>query len=472
MPRKIVLFELNEVPFRIFDEYCRWRPNSTFARVLPRCAQHRTIPEEAGPLSPWITWPSVHRGVHDERHGILDFGQDLTEVDRRYPPIWQLLTRAGVRVGLCGTLHSYPPPADLRNYAFYLPDTFAAGPECFPRALEVFQAFNLRMARESGRNVDRRVAWREGLALLARAPGLGLRPATLAEAGGQLLAERVQAWRTVRRRTYQAMFSFDIFMRQLETTLPAFSSYFTNHVASSLHRYWAAVFPGEYAKMGYDPAWRRMYRGEIAWTMDKSDEFMARLVRFADRRPEYQIWVATSMGQAATVAEEVQTQLFLTDADRFMRALGFTPDQWSRRPAMLPQYSFVLAPDHAERFNDALSRLVIADRPIGFRQREAGFFSVDLGHENLQSEPPFAWSGERRIAFTELGLECVEIQDRTCMNAYHVPEGCLLIYDPVKAVARPDRPEISTLDIAPAILHDLGVAVPSYMHRPAALAPR
>src|SRR5262249_44070452 len=127
MDRKLILFELNEVPHRVVDQFCRWRPKSWLARALPRMKKFQTYAEDVAPLDPWITWPTLHRGVNDEKHGILNFGQDLREVNRQYPPVWELLAARGVKVGVCGSLHSYPMPEDLNSYAFYIPDTFAVG---------------------------------------------------------------------------------------------------------------------------------------------------------------------------------------------------------------------------------------------------------------------------------------------------------------------------------------------------------
>ncbi|HEY6563860.1 MAG TPA: hypothetical protein VIY86_05155, partial [Pirellulaceae bacterium] len=159
MGKKIVFFELNEVPYRIIDEYCRWRPKSAFARLLPKCFQYETYSEDRGHLSPWKTWPTLHRGVSNAQHFIEDFGQDLSEVDRDFPPLWRILSQNGIRTGVCGSLHTYPLPTDLSGYQFYLPDTFAAGSECFPKKLSIFQEFNLRMARESARNVSTKIPW-------------------------------------------------------------------------------------------------------------------------------------------------------------------------------------------------------------------------------------------------------------------------------------------------------------------------
>jgi hypothetical protein len=61
MARKTILFELNEVPFRVLDQFCKWQPQSALAKQLPTCFQYDTRTQEISSLSPWITWPSVHR---------------------------------------------------------------------------------------------------------------------------------------------------------------------------------------------------------------------------------------------------------------------------------------------------------------------------------------------------------------------------------------------------------------------------
>ncbi len=248
----------------------------------------------------------------------------------------------------------------MHHYAFYLPDTFAAGSECFPNRLATFQDFNLRMARDSAMNVSKKLPWQAALNVLASAPGLGLRLRTLADVGVQLVSERMQAWRKIRRRTYQAVLAFDVFMKQLSATTPDFVSFFTNHVASSLHRYWAATFPTDYEQFGFDSEWVRTFSREIQFTMEKFDDMFARLVRFVDAHPEYNLWITTSMGQAATTALPIETALFVTDAQRFMAMLGIEPSGWRRSPAMVPQFNLTIAGETIERrrtFRKALASL-------------------------------------------------------------------------------------------------------------------
>jgi hypothetical protein len=78
-------------------------------------------------------------------------------------------------------------------------------------------------------------------------------------------------------------------------------------------------------------------------------------------------------------------------------------------------------------------------------------------------------AGEVR-AVASLGLETVEIEDRSGTTAYHVPEGVLAIYDPARPPAsNGSRPEVSVLEVAPALLLTLGVDPPAYMARPSML---
>ena len=110
-----------------------------------RSRQYVTVAPDSGHLSPWRTWPSLHRGVPDDQHLISDLGQDRAAADEAYPPVWSLLHAHGASVGVCGSLHSSPPPDHMESYAFYLPDAFAADDRAHPRVLSRFQAFNLAM---------------------------------------------------------------------------------------------------------------------------------------------------------------------------------------------------------------------------------------------------------------------------------------------------------------------------------------
>ena len=382
-----------------------------------------------------------------------------------------MLHRAGVSVGICGTLHSFPVPDDIADYSFYLPDSFATEPTAFPQELAAFQEFNLTMVRASSRNVDTGIPKAAALRFLRSTPKIGIRPQTFAVLAGQLALERRKPWLSTRRRSYQSIFAFDLFAKQLAQRRPAFSSFFTNHVASAMHRYWAAGHPGDYDQLNLGDEWMARYRDEVPWAMQRVDDMLGRLVAFADTNPEYQLWVASSMGQGPTFAQPLETQLYLQDPAMFLQALGAVPaDGWSRRPAMLPAVQPADRGEYADAFEAALRDITVGGAALAYRRAELGFFSLQWGQPNLHDRPDAV-----RIAGTvrspdSLGLQIVEIEEQSDTTAYHVPHGVLAIYDPQDRKPKSvPRKEVSVLEIAPAILANFGVAQPHYMQEPASL---
>lgn len=462
---KVILFELNEVPYKVIQHFCKLYPESNLAKIFSKSKKYETYAEDKGHLSPWVTWPTVHRGVTNEKHFISDFGQDLNDQEKQYPALWNLLAKNGVKVGLFGSLHTYPLPDDLNNFSFYVPDTFAAGSECFPKKLEAFQKFNLGMARESSRVVSSKIPGGEAIKFLMKLPDMGFRFKTAADIAGQLVDERVNKWKVVRRRTYQSVIGFEIFYKQLATTKPDFATFFTNHVASSQHRYWAAAFPEDYDNLKLGREWIETYNGEIVFTMKKADEMIGRLVKFIDKNPEYSLWLLSSMGQQAVEAREIYTDLFVTNGKKFMDNFMLGADSYELRPSMVPQFNVQVHSNKRKEFEEKLSTLRINDQSIQCRQKGEGFYSLDIGFPNLdESKIKIELMGQS-IPLTHSGMENVKIQDRCGATAYHIPQGSLLIYSPAKGLNEQQLATVSTTDIAPAILRNFNVAIPDYMNK-------
>lgn len=464
--KRVVFYELNEVPRRVLEDFTRLNPGSTLARLLKQGSFYETVAEDQGVLSPWITWPTLHRGITNEKHCISDFGQDLSEVNSEFPAFTELLVRAGVRVGVFGSLHSYPLPPNARQYAFYVPDTFANGPECFPETLSAFQDLNLKMVDASGRNVSRSVLLGPAARFMMHAPGLGLRFDTVMKLSGQLVSERINSARVGRRRTSQIQIAFDLFFRQLELNKPDLATFFTNHVASSMHRYWPAKFPQDYSETDLGDEWRRTYCREIDFTMLEADCQLSRLAAFVERNDGYLLMIASSMGQAAVDASQIiRSQLYIGNFEGFMTALGVADGQWSKHRAMLPRYIFKISTDALATFRQGVNSLTINGKPLQVAELGNNIFQLKLGHENLNDDATIVRLNGQQRGLSELGLVNMPIQDETGSYAYHVPHGILIAYDPAERQGQ-DRGTISTQDIAPSLLANFGVSRPGYM-RPA-----
>ena len=88
--RNFILFELNEVPLRVVRHFAERHPGSAFARILQEGRHWTTVTPDQGHLSPWITWPTLHRGVSSADHKIAALGQDVASADRKFPPVWAI----------------------------------------------------------------------------------------------------------------------------------------------------------------------------------------------------------------------------------------------------------------------------------------------------------------------------------------------------------------------------------------------
>ena len=452
--KSMVLFELNEVPSRILKYFVEESPTSNLARFYGKFRRYETYTEDTGHLSPWATWPTLHRGITNERHLLHDFGQPLEDIDRRYPPVWKILSAQGIRTGVFGSFHSYPLPKN-ETYCFYVPDVFAPSSECSPDYLEPLQDLTLKMSRESGRNVSSSIPLKEHSAFLWSLPKAGIRLKTIISIAGQLASERTQKWKSVRRRTFQTVIAFDAFLKQLGLHKPQFATFFTNHVASSMHRYWAAAFPEDYKTFGFDQKWVNTYKGEILFAMGKADEMIGDLLEFADKN-DYRLVVASSMGQTAIENEPLETQLWVTSPQKFFDNIDL--HGWQKRPAMFPQYNFIVADEAADRTERGIQSVEVNGKKLTYR-RQGAFFSVDFGHENLKDLK--VTIGGVALGLKECGLENISIEDKSTSSAYHVPEGSLLIYDPNENGG--NRGKVSTLEIAPYILKNFHLCVPGYM---------
>jgi hypothetical protein len=467
--RRFVLFELNEVPLRVVHRFAGHHPGSAFAKMLENGRHWTTVTPDQGHLSPWITWPTLHRGVSSAQHGIAALGQDVSSIDRKYPPVWSILAAAGRKVGMFGSLHTYPPPADLGAYDFYVPDTFAAGAEAKPAELAAFQQFNLHMVDLSGRNVSGELPVKQALSFLLRSLPAGVRPATMAKIARQVASERIWRHRTARRRTIQSLLAFDLFLAQLQAKKPDAAFFFTNHVASSMHRYWPATFRGDYSATKWSDEWVKRFAGEVDYVMAEADQMLGELLTFAERNPDTIVLVASSMGQAAVdePSRQINTEVLLRDITKFLRVIGIEGG-WHRRRTMEPTYTLAFGDEAAaDACMTGLGRVKVAGYPIDHRRLDAHGIEFVLGLSNIGDEELTVTIGNRSVAPEDAGIANVPIDDEVGAAAYHIPEGIFLAYDPRLKGSRGEAAEpISTTRIAPTLLELQGIRPPAYMETP------
>ena len=454
----LLVYELNEVPWRVIDWYVRRKPSSVLGRILNQANTLTTVTRDEGELSPWTTWPTLHRGVTNSVHNIRFINQSLGEA-KDYPPVWEALQSAGKRVGLFGSLQSYPPPKVGSGYEFYVPDTFAPGPETLPHKYEAFQRFNLRQTQQDGakaKPVQFDSSSADDLLGMLRS---GLSITTCLALAGHIIRERLNPLHRSRRSVIQPLVAFDMFQDALKHSRPDFCTFFTNHVAGMMHRYWKYTFPEDF---GYEikTAEDKFHAESIGFAMDIANSQIGVLMQYVDSR-NGRLLVATSMGQEAIDRGEYLGEWRITNVPQFLKAIAWTLPVKDLL-AMQPDFNFALNSEaDAEHFLAATAVLVDANGHSIWKRAQRIGATVNLG---LAPSAAALESGEAFLASTRDAKKSLPIADigieffkRDPGTGYHQPRGALLLYGDGIA-ANDARTEVDSTAVRPAILQMMGVA--------------
>ena len=74
----------------------------------------------------------------------------------------------------------------------------------------------------------------------------GVSASTIFQIATQLIRENGARSHKAFRPALQALIGFDVFYKLLRKRNPQFTSFFTNHVAGLMHRYWRDLFPRDF----------------------------------------------------------------------------------------------------------------------------------------------------------------------------------------------------------------------------------
>lgn len=428
----VLLLEMNEIPWRMVDLYRGDRRYPHIARFFSGSRNITTVTVDEGELSPWVTWPSFHRGLGSREHGVKNLGQDPRTFSG--VPIWEEFRKRGQSIGVCGSMQSWPPK-DPGPGGFYIPDTFAHDEQCVPRFVEPFQRFNLDQVRRNGRVIGKSAGFGSNMSrLLLSLPRLGIRPGTLWAIAAQLIGERMNPARRARRPIFQSILLWDIFRKVYDPrNPPAFATFFSNHVAGVMHRYWHHVFPGDFGSRYRDE--KPVHRSTMDFAMALVDRILGVALKMAAANPRLSVVFASSMGQAAVLWENHEgIEASVPDVGALMTACGVPAASYKPLLAMVPQVA-VEIPSAGARA-DLKSVLESAATVSGkgmFRVEEIGdSLSITIrtpsradaqaGRFLLRRSPAAA---PESLGWEAAGIRMNEVEAGT---AYHIPEGVMAVY--------------------------------------------
>lgn len=459
--RRVILAELNEITWRWLQPLCAAGKLPNFAAFVREGASGSPVATEVDPhLDPWVSWTSLYTGRPQEEHGVYFLEQPPETVGA--PRVWDLAADAGRSVGLFGSIMCWPPRTDVRG--FWVPGTFSPAADTFPSQLRAIQEFNLSHTRAHCPAGKAGKVWQSARLLLRLIPQ-GLRLRTLARVGRFLVRSRLRPERAWEKVSYQPLINLDFFEKLYRQHQPDLATFHTNHVAHYQHRFWRYADPAPFLAPP-SPEDCRKFGPSIEFGYQVADEVLGRLWKLADANTV--VVVASGLGQQPYVKDEFPNGRLIwrfRDINQILQLCGLT-GHCTPLSMMAPQWNLRIPdPDRRARA-ERIFAAAWAGSPATplFAWRTVGdticVNPFQKGLHGLTAEAKCCFAEPAGQSFT-LGELCAS-QDATPKQGYHDPVGLVIFRGAgIRAGARLN--ECSNLDLAPTILHLLGIPIPATM---------
>lgn len=420
---RLVIYEINELPMRLLNLYLSVNPTGCLAGLVKEGLLQNTFCPNEGELHPWSTWPTFHRGISNQSHGINFINQDIQQANSLYPPIWEILNRLGITTGIFGSLQSYPPsPSPLS--LFYLPDTFSPTPQAYPKSLELFQRFNLKLVSRS-KAAPGSLELSDLINFLILILNRSFSYNCLFRISKQLLLEKLSSRENVKRSIYQSVLGFDLYYKHLMCYQPQFSTYFTNHLAGVMHRYWAHLFPEDFSS---DFIVNKYYADLIFFALDVANDHLCKLKRLCDHS-DYNLLVVSSMGQNSVNRGLYYPEYFLDRPSLFLHALSLCSSNYnvllSMQPDVIIECASVSARDDLLRSIRLLTDSSFNPIIIHRYSNESLRVNLSLTTSTSDDAKDILFYNNTPFHPSLFGLSLISRHPGT---AYHIPEGISLAY--------------------------------------------
>lgn len=290
MHRKVLLFEINEVTWDLIDKFIALGKLPNFARLKKEGTWGTPLSVDRPPqLDPWITWTTLYTGQPQAEHNVFFLQQPPETIKAKR--IWERCHEQGLKVGVYGSLCTWPP---LAVDGFYVPDTFSPEPQTHPADLQPIQILNLTYTRSVRLPTDQDSIWFKGK-LAAQLVKLGLGPGALLAVARQLAGERTNPKSRWKRVALQPLVNFAFFRKLYRQYQPDFATFHTNHVAHYQHTYWKAMDPEKFRPLETTREEIETYGPAIEYGYVTADQLLGSAMELLDGNTV--LVVASSMGQ-------------------------------------------------------------------------------------------------------------------------------------------------------------------------------
>ena len=425
---KVILYELNEIPYKLFIDYIEKYRYSSMAKLIKNGYLIKTNCDEKGELHPWTSWPTLHMGVSSAKHNYRYLNQDK-HTNILYPPIWDIAIKNKFTVGIFGLLQSKMRKDYEEKYKFFVPDTFNISNRCKPKELNSFQDLNTYFVSNLRRN-KKTLNLEVFIILLKNLLSGNLTIKSLILIVRQLISEIIFKNFKFYRTIVQHDLSSILFNKLLKKYNPDFAAFFTNHLAASMHRY--LKYTDLNKKFLTLPNLRK---DSVLKGLNNADQQIGKLIKFA-KKNGYEIILASSIGQE-TIKPSHYESYKIGNFEKFSNQINKGEYSVKLLPSMYPDY--ILKFESRKNLKDFLYKIEDIktqenNKIFGYEYLNSGNLTLNLKiifhsiknelHENYNNlDLPQELIFEKKVYnLNDLGIEIFQRGDAT---AYHIPKGII-----------------------------------------------
>ena len=433
----MIVIEANEIPKEVFEWYAK-NSNGILSKTINSFGIVKTLldDEEEEFLYPSQAWASISTGLPASTHKIRWYN-DAKEDTKFY---WRELVKKNKSVGLMNVLHTGSiSNKESLKYDFIFPDFFSLKPEVNIKQYRNFQIFNHNMSVSSGRKTSKKTLLLNAIKSFIRRPipsSWGISFIDFSKWINIILSIKndSEVLRNAQFILQQRIF-LNINKQNLGNDLLVF---FTNHVASCLHRNFHDL--NDYSE-------NKDKKEKIYQSMGIFDDFLKELRKI---NPNREIVIISAMGQKLNTKVDENyklnnsTDYKLTNHFKFLKFFGINEKKVEVLFEMVPQYTFkFLSSEELDKFIKNLNNVGSDPNamrfgyyvPTGDKSNNALGFFCHLDRKDNQvtctmtvrpNEKGIISLNNNSYHFQDLGFTSLSVSDYH--HGEHSKYGCMITF--------------------------------------------
>ena len=434
--KNMIVIEVNEIPNSVFKWYSKNNKGPIYEAINNFGITNTILddlPEEY--LYPSQAWASISTGKPASSHKIRWYN-DAKETDSFY---WREASSKGKKVALMNVLHTGSISENEKlNYEFIFPDFFCLKPEVNIEKYKRFQVFNHNMSVSSGRQTSQRNLLINAITNFSKYPlpsAWGLSFKDLSKWISLIFSARKDSEVL---RNAQFILQQRIFLNVINSDLGKdLSVFFTNHVASCLHR--------NFHDLDTDYELDKPKKKKIFQSMKILDEFLNEIKNNHSKR---EIILLSAMGQKLNIKvdddykKKNSKDYKLTNSNKFLEFFKVNKDKVKIMFEMIPQYTFkFLNMEELNKFINNLKEVGTDPSAMRFgyyvpqgekKKSTVGFFChIDINKDQVtctmtvrpNKKGEITLNG-KKINFEEMGFSVLNVKD--FHHGEHSRVGCII----------------------------------------------